>query len=59
MCCQHNEDQHNGVEEHPIVGELTKRFRQNRQDGSGDNASDDVSHAAEYDENEDQDVDVL
>ena len=53
----HHQDQHHRVDQHPVIRELTQHFRQDGQEGGGDDGAEHVAQAAQH--HEDQHVDTL
>ena len=54
VCGQHYQDEHDGVDQHPVVVEAAQGLGQYGQDGRGDYAAPYLAQTAEHDEHEDE-----
>ena len=52
---QHHDDQEDGVDQHPVIRVFTECFRQDGQNGGGDDGAEHIALATQDDEDQDED----
>ena len=56
---QHDDDEHDGIQEHPVVGKFPHGLRQGGKHDGGDDGAGDAAHAAQHHDNKDFDGHIV